>query len=130
METQLIAAFIIGVLSVARLTRLVVDDDWPPVAWMRDRYLMWLVNHFGANDPTAGHEDGGRKATTWYKLVECGFCFSVWPAIPVLALGWLSYNGDASIDWWWWLPNAWLGGAYLSAILVARDIPEDARAGE
>ena len=39
-STTLVIAFIVGVIATSRFTRLVVDDDWPPIVWLREKYIM------------------------------------------------------------------------------------------
>ena len=101
---DLIIAAVVAVVATGRLTRLVVDDDWPPVAWARGKYIQ-------------------KAPVAWAELVTCGFCVAPWFALINGAFAWLSYNGDASLDWWWWAPNLWLAAAYAAAILNARDVP-------
>lgn len=97
-----IVAFIIGVIAVGRFTRLVVDDDFPPVAKIRD----WYIVKTG---------DG-----PWSDLVQCPFCFATWPAIANLLLAWAS-----DLAWWWWIPNLWFAGSYMAAMLNNRDIRQE-----
>ncbi len=85
-------------LSVARLTRLVTVDSWPPVVWLR---IKWdtLTN------------DG-----PWSDLVHCPYCAAPWLALPVIGWAFLS-----DLHWTWWLFNGWLALAYVAAMIVARD---------
>ena len=99
-----IAAFVVGVLAVARFTRLVVDDDFPPVAAIRDWYIV--------------KTNEGK----WSDLVQCPFCFATWPGLINLALAWVS-----DLAWWWWFPNLWFAGTYLAAMVTGRDIPPEDR---
>jgi hypothetical protein len=92
------AAVVIGTLSVARLTRLLTQDSFPPSAWLRSKW-------------DAVTNDG-----PWSTLVHCHFCFAPWAAVPVILWGWLS---DLHISWW--LFNGWLAIAYLAALVVERD---------
>ncbi len=96
-----IVAFIVGVAATGRLARLVVDDDWPPVVWLREKYVLAVPPN-------------------WGELVTCSFCVAPWFALPNLLLAWAT-----DLSWVWWVPNLWLGGAYLAAILNARDVPAD-----
>lgn len=100
-DLTLIAAFVVGVIATARLTRLVVDDDWPPIKWLREKYVM-------------------NVSYDWSLLVECPFCVSPYFALPNLLVAWWS-----DLAWFWWIPNLWLAGAYLAAILNVRDVPVD-----
>lgn len=104
----LIAAFVVGTLAVARATRLWVDDDWPPVMAIRNWYL-------------------SKVSMEWMDLATCPFCAAPWFALADLGLGWLSYNEDGKLDWWWWLPNIWFAVAYLAAMVTTRDLPPEQR---
>lgn len=100
MNIELLAACVVGILSSARLTRLIVDDSWPVTEWIKFRYLM-VVNE------------------AWAELVRCAFCFAPWATLVVGAWGWAS-----GLHWTWWAFNGWLAGAYLAALVVVRDTPE------
>jgi hypothetical protein len=99
----LIAATIVGIVGVARLTRLIVDDDWPPVAWVRSQYLM-------------------RAKGEWGVLVTCPFCVS-----PYFAAGSLAWAILTDLHWSWWLFHGWLAVAYAAALINVRDIPPESR---
>lgn len=94
-------AVAVAVVSAARLTRLLVFDDYPPVVWVR-RGWDRLTN------------DG-----PWSQLVHCGFCAAPWILAAVAAWGWLSH-----LHWTWWVLNAWLAASYVASIIVAYDQPE------
>ena len=96
----LAVAVAVGVMGTARLTRLMVDDDWPPVVWVRTWYLSWAPQN-------------------WADLVQCAFCFAPWVAAPNIAWAVLS-----DLHWSWWLLNGWLSVAYAASIIVVRDTPE------
>ena len=98
------AAFVIGVGAVGRLTRLFVDDDWPPIAWWRDRW------------------DGWTGSNGWNPLFHCAFCLAPW-----IGLGWVAWAWLSDLHWSWWLASVWLAGSYAAAMLVARDIPSEDR---
>jgi hypothetical protein len=99
---------VIGVLSVARFTRLVTHDTWPPVEWLRPRVAA--------------------KLKGWSEVVVCPFC-----AAPYLVAGqmlwfWLTYRqGEHSTAfvWGWLVPNLWWAVSYVAAMVVAYDQPED-----
>ncbi len=97
-------AFIVGTVTVGRVTRLVVDDDFPPVVWLRG---WWIRN----------------APEKWADLAVCAFCISFWIAAVNGGLAWLSYNGDGKLDWWWWVPNLIFASAYIGAMINRRDIP-------
>lgn len=93
-----VAAAVVMVGSIARLTRLVAFDSFPPSAWLR---MKW---------------DGWTKDGEWAVLVHCGYCFSMWAGIAVVGSGYLS-------DWHpiWWIVNGWLAASYAAAVFVAYD---------
>ena len=89
---------VLGVLSTARLTRLVTQDTFPPIVWFR---MKW-------DDLT---DDG-----PWSKLVHCHWCMAPWLTIPVGLWGWLTNLQTA-----WWVFNGWLAAAYVASMIVERD---------
>ena len=94
-----VAATVVAVLSIARLTKLLTEDTWPPAAFLRN---MWI----------------GRFQGAWGELFLCPFCMAPWVGVAVLTAGWLS---DLHPVWWWF--NGWLAVSYVAAMIVARDIP-------
>lgn len=106
--TEIILAVLVGTLFVARLTRLVVDDDFPPMNWLRS----WYVRHSNAD---------------WGGLVACPFCISFWIAVVTTLVSWLSLNGDGRLDWWWWAGTTPFAAAYVAAMIVVRDLPPSDR---
>jgi hypothetical protein len=97
----LLAAAFVGVIAVARATRLITQDSWPPAVKARAAWSN-LVRH-GA----------------WAELVECPFC-----AAPYLAAADLLWAVWSGLDWLWWVANVWAAGSYLASIVVVRDEPE------
>ena len=93
-----LAALVVGLLSTARLTRLITQDSFPPAVWLR---VKW-------DDLTDG--------TGWNVLLHCHWCLSPWLVIPVGLWGLLS---DFHVSWW--LFNGWLAAAYVVAMIVERD---------
>lgn len=100
-DLHLLAAAVVAVLSVARLTRLITSDTYPPAAWVRDRWAR--LTHDGP----------------WSELVTCPFCAAPYIAAAVLAWGVLS-----GPHWTWWAFNGWLALSYLASMVVVRDTPE------
>ena len=98
-STTIIIAFLVGIVATGRLTILLVDDDWPPIVWLREKYVMSVP-------------------ANWAELAMCGFCVAPWIALPNLAIGWAS-----DLAWWWWAFNVWLAGSYAASMLNARDVP-------
>lgn len=103
----LLAAFVIGVIAVARAARLVTHDDWPPGAWVRN----WWVTHTNES---------------WGTLFLCPFCMA--PYLAAIDLIWAVWSGVNPHQFWgaaWWVVNVWAAAAYLAAIVVARDEPPE-----
>jgi hypothetical protein len=98
-----ILAFLVGIVAVGRAARLLVFDDFPPTRALREAYV--------------------RKAgESWGTLMLCPFCIA-----PYLVAGDLAWYLLAD-GWWysaWWVVNIWAAVAYLGAILVAYDEPEE-----
>lgn len=101
----LTAALLLGTVAVARCTRLVTSDTWPPILWLRLRWLTWTAN-------------GGTARQGWEELFTCAFCFAPYASAGDAALA--GFSGLA--PWWWWL-NVIPASAYLAAAFVARDEP-------
>lgn len=99
-EHQIIAAVIIGILSVARTARLLVHDAYPPVVWFR---MKWEAKW-------------GREG--WGKLIFCHYCATPWMAIGMALWWWISGGNE-----WWWVINGVWGLSYVAAILVSWDEP-------
>lgn len=95
---SVLAAVIVGTVSVARLTRLITQDSFPPSAWLRAKW-----------DEVTG--DG-----SWSVLAHCHWCLSVWITPAILLWGWLS---DLHVAWW--LFNGWMAASYVAAMIVERD---------
>lgn len=96
----LIAAIIVGILSVARTIRLIAWDEFPPAAWFRENTLAKLGDKWGV-------------------LVTCGFCLS-----PYLSVGMFAWAYYSELHWTWWVINGIWGGCYLPAIIVSYDQPD------
>lgn len=101
----LILSIIIGVVSVARMARLLVYDDFPPVEWLRV-------------------QAAARLPEKWQPLVECQFCLS--PYLSAGQFAWAYLLWDTPWFFWGWLvPHGVWAGSYLAAMLVAYDTPEE-----
>jgi hypothetical protein len=96
-QFQMVAAAIIGILSVARTARLIAHDSLPPVARLR----VWWDDHVRGS---------------WNPLIHCHFCLTPWMATGMAAWFWYS---DA--HWTWWVVNGIWGFSYVSAIVVSYD---------
>lgn len=98
--------FLLVVVTLAsyRLARLVVEDSFPPVAWVRDRLT------------GAGVADDERARFPWprrwlIELVGCTWCASVWTAGFVTLLTWLTV--DLAVPLLVWVAAA-AGAGWLS----------------
>lgn len=100
-EIEYLGAFLIAVLSAARITRLVVIDSFPPSAWLRAKW------------------DDATDESPWNLLLHCSYCFSFWVTGVILGLGWATDYHPA-----WWFVNAMFAAAYLAAIVVVADVEE------
>jgi len=100
MPTSLVVvlAILVTITATARLTRLVVHDDFPPTMWWRDLWDKWTRN------------------SDWNKVMHCGFCFSFWAAVFVVGTGLL-----LSFSVVWFLIFGTLGASYLAAIIMTSD---------
>ena len=96
---------VIGVLSVARVARLLTYDDFPPLEWARPK----VADRLGQ----------------WASLTICPFCLA--PYLMAVQIVWflLLYHHHDALVWFWLLPNAWWAASYLAAIVVAYDQPDD-----
>lgn len=99
-----VAAVLIAIVGAARLTRLVVHDDFPPMVTIR---AWWLRVTWDEKKNDVG---------SWSKLATCHWCFGPWALALPIATAWIS--GLAA---WWWLFWGWLAASYLVSILVERD---------
>jgi hypothetical protein len=98
----ILAAATVGVVGTARLTRLVTKDHWPPMSFVRRKYV----------EMTQGSE--------WSVLAECPFCVA--PYVVAADLAW-ALRSD--LDRKWWVVNGWLAASYAASLIVVRDdVPE------
>lgn len=99
----LICAAVVGALAITRITRLVVDDTWPPVVWAKERFVSHVPEKWGV-------------------LVECPWCAS-----PYIALGDLIWAWSTDLHWTWWFGNTWAAASWIAGYLTLRDIPPESR---
>ena len=96
------AAVPVGIVAAARLTRLVTKDHWPPMSFVRRKYVQMT--------------DG----TEWSVLAECPFCVAPYVVAADLAWAMKSDLGNR-----WWVFNGWLAASYAASLIVVRDdVPE------
>lgn len=115
-EFYWVAVAVTTVISSARITRLTVYDDFPPIEWLREKLNVGTIEQAQENH--------------WKLLAVCGFCMSFWVTALVIGWGYLSGvygDGDAPVGqawpWFllWWLVNGTFAASYLAAMTVARD---------
>ena len=91
---------VVGIISSARVTRLLMSDDFPPVV----KFRVWW---------------DGKVTGLWNKLMHCMWCLA--PRVVLLNIA-LAYVLDRyGLQLWWFLANGWLAAAYASAWLVYHD---------
>lgn len=95
---QIVFAALVAVFSTARITRLITQDVYPPVAKLR----AWWLRRCGES--------------AWGMLATCPYCMSFWVGILVAGTGWLTGFHAA-----WWAINSLFALAYAAAYVVAYD---------
>lgn len=91
-----------AVLGVARFTRVVVHDNFPPTKWWREVWADLTLD------------------TGWEELFACWWCFGFWAALA--CIGW--FIGGlfvAWVAWAWWIFWGALALGYLAPMLIVRD---------
>lgn len=92
-----VLAFVVGTIATGRVVRLITQDAFPPMEWIRTRWYVLVKDRWGV-------------------LVECPWCAAPYVAT---ANGLWAYYSDLSTLWW--MVNLIAAGAYLAAILVIHD---------
>jgi hypothetical protein len=102
----IVAAVLVAVFGVGRLSRIITYDDFPPSVAVR---IWWSkVTH-----------DGG-----WAKLAHCFWCATPW--IMLGSMGWFALGFVLTwVAWAWWLFWGWLALSYITSIIIGRDEPRD-----
>jgi hypothetical protein len=101
-----VLAIVVAVLGVARLTRAIVYDDFPPSVWWRIKWSEWT-------------KDG-----PWANLFLCWWCLSFWVAL--FCIGWFLIGLLVTwIAWAWWIFWGGLALGYLAAMVIVRDEPKE-----
>lgn len=95
--TVLVLAFIVGTVATGRVVRLLTQDSFPPIEWLRVRWVAYT----------------GEK---WGLLAECPWCAAPYVAAANVTWAWLSDLSTA-----WWIANLIAAVAYLAAIIVIHD---------
>jgi hypothetical protein len=102
-----ILAILTGVTGVARLTRIVVYDDYPPAMWWRDTW----------GEIT--------KHGPWEKLFTCWWCLAPW--IALVAILWWMFLIPLHPAWMfaWWAWWGMLAAGYVATMIIVRDTPNE-----
>jgi len=96
----LVLYIVVGVIASARITRLIVADDYPLVVRIR----IWWDNHITG---------------MWNKLLHCPWCFAPWTVLVVGFLAWLcDYYGLQTV---WFVVFGWFAASYAAAWVVYHD---------
>lgn len=98
-----VVAVLVGVVSVARTARFLIYDDFPPMTWLRVRFLARFD-----------------EENKWSKIAECQYCIT-----PYLAAGMLAWAWVSDLNEWWWVINGVWAASYAAAILVSYDQPPE-----
>jgi hypothetical protein len=93
-------AIAVGVFGTARLTRIIVHDDYPPAEWVRSHWV-------------------ARVGEDWGKLATC-----IWCAQPYVAAGCLAWGYFSDMHWSWWAFWGWMALSQAGSTLLAYDEPE------
>lgn len=120
-----VVAFLLGSLAVARATRLVTADAYPPAEALRRWWFNQTIAKGGWREgwaPLLTDKDGGHG---------CPFCAAPYAAAVNLTWAYLAGVATGGTGGWvtaWWLVNLWAAGSYLASMVVVRDEPpaEDA----
>lgn len=93
-----LAAIVVGIMGSARITRLIVADEFPPSIAAR---VWWdRVTHDGS----------------WSKLAHCPWCAAPYVAGVDLAAALLSDLHPV-----WWIVNGWMAASYVVSWIVFHD---------
>lgn len=97
-----VAAALVVIFGMGRLSRLITYDDFPPAVWARE---LWAVRI--------------TKGNSWSKLSTCPWCLTPWLVLVDLLAAYFS-----DLHWLWWAFNIWFALSYAASIVVAYDEPE------
>lgn len=105
-----VAAVLVAILGIARLTRAIVYDDFPPSVWWRMTWERWM--------------DRGPWWRMWTKLFTCWWCLSFWVAL--FCIGWWMLTiAFPVLIWTWWVFWGGLALAYVATMVIVRDTPKE-----
>lgn len=103
----LLLAVLVLVLGVARLTRVITYDQYPPTIAFRSWWIRRVT-----------------KGNGWGKLADCWWCAAPWVMAPAIGVFFLTPL-QPWILWTWWIGLSWLSLAYVASMVIARDEPAD-----
>lgn len=112
-EFYWVAVALVTIVSASRLIRLAIRDDFPPVAWVRDKFIDTF--------------DRTPRRRQWQLLAFCPYCASFWITGFVVVWGLLGHvyghppNGDDLSALIWWGVNGTLAASYAASILMVHD---------
>jgi 4-hydroxybenzoate polyprenyltransferase len=98
-----LVAALIAAGGVARATRLIVHEDYPPARWLRRKVIGWL------------------RGGEWTAVVTCHWCnppYLMGASLAWFALGLFLWE---PLIWAWWAVHAWAALSYLASWMVHHD---------
>jgi hypothetical protein len=102
----LLAAVVVGVLGVGRLSRAIYYDAFPPSIWLRTKWDLLT------------------EESSWNLLLHCPWCLTHWIAagsLAVFVVGiWVPW---VAVVWWVW--HVWFAISYLASMVIVRDEPAE-----
>lgn len=102
-----IIAIATGTVGVARLTRIIVHDSYPPAVWWRK---VWerITN-------------GG----PWNLLFTCPWCLAPWLALVCILWWWVLIPLHPAWMFAWWAWWGMLAVGYAATMIYVRDEPSE-----
>lgn len=92
----------VAVFGVARFSRAVTYDNFPPTRWWRERWAMLTLD------------------TGWEELFACFWCFSFWAALACIGM-WIAGLFFVWVAWAWWILWGGFALGYLAPMVIVRD---------
>lgn len=72
-------ALLVAALAAYRVSRLIIDDEWPPIVWFRRRVL----DRFG-------------KDSAWFTFISCYWCVGAYVSA---AVAWVAFPSQSLREW-------------------------------
>jgi len=98
-----ILTILVGVLGVARLTVILVYDDFPPAMALRNAY--WRLVGVGG---------------LWSQLFRCWWCMAIWVAAICIGM-YVAGMFFVWAAWIWWISWGILALGYVAPMVIVRD---------